>query len=126
MNIVPVTLPVGEIANTGGASLIRDPASPDAKATFQRLLNSEAPATLFVNETAPSLRSIEPANSLLDLDIEKALASVMPRADSSPAEFALGLLRAQVKVSKVALEIEMVSKSANSLTQGIQSLTSHS
>lgn len=60
-----------------------------------------------------------------ELDLEKALLAAMPRADAPPAEFALGLLRAQVKVSKVALGIELISKTTHSLTQGVQSLTSH-
>jgi predicted outer membrane protein len=62
----------------------------------------------------------------LDLDIEKALMSSMPSTSASPAEFAVGLLRAQVKVSQTAVAIELVSKTTQSLSQGVQSLTMRS
>lgn len=59
----------------------------------------------------------------LDLDIEKVLMANMPPPNASPAEFSMGLLRAQVKVSQAAIAIEMVSKTTQSLSQGVQSLT---
>jgi hypothetical protein len=62
----------------------------------------------------------------LDLDIEKVLMANMPSPNASPAEFAAGLLRAQVKVSQAAIAIEMVSKTTQSLSQGVQSLTTRS
>jgi hypothetical protein len=63
---------------------------------------------------------------VLDMDIEKVLAANMPAANASPAEFAVGMLRAQVKVSQAAIAIEMVSKTTQSLSQGVQSLTTRS
>jgi hypothetical protein len=59
----------------------------------------------------------------MDMDIEKVLMANLPSADASMAEFAVGMLRAQVKVSQAAIAIEMVSKTTQSLSQGVQSLT---
>ncbi len=63
---------------------------------------------------------------VLNMDIEKVLVANLPAANSSPAEFAVGMLRAQVKVSQAAIAIEMVSKTTQSLSQGVQSLTTRS
>ncbi len=60
------------------------------------------------------------------MDIEKVLMANLPSPNASPAEFAMGLLRAQVKVSQAAIAIEMVSKTTQSLSQGVQSLTTRS
>ena len=60
------------------------------------------------------------------LDIEKVLMDNLPSPNASPAEFAVGLLRAQVKVSQAAIAIEMVNKTTQSLSQGVQSLTTRS
>lgn len=62
----------------------------------------------------------------LSMDIEKVLLANLPSPNASPAEFAMGLLRAQVKVSQAAIAIEMVSKTTQSLSQGVQSLTTRS
>jgi hypothetical protein len=59
-----------------------------------------------------------------DLDIEKMVLSHLPSADATPAEFALGMLRAQVKVAQAAVGIELAAKTTQSLTQGVQTLTS--
>jgi hypothetical protein len=64
--------------------------------------------------------------SMMNLDIEKVLTANLPAANASPAEFAMGMLRAQVKVSQAAVAIEMVSKTTQSLSQGVQSLTARS
>ena len=60
------------------------------------------------------------------LDIERALMSHLPRADASPAEFAMGLLRAQVKAAQTAIAIELVNKTTQQLSQGVQSLATRS
>jgi hypothetical protein len=65
-------------------------------------------------------------HEVMDMDIEKVLAAHMPSANASPAEFAVGMLRAQVKISQAAIAIEMVSKTTQSLSQGVQSLTTKS
>jgi hypothetical protein len=62
----------------------------------------------------------------LDLDIEKVLTSSMPPASASQAEFAMGLLRTQVKVANMAVAIELMAKTTQSLSQGVQTLTSRS
>jgi hypothetical protein len=62
----------------------------------------------------------------MSMDIEKVLMANLPSPNASPAEFAMGLLRAQVKVSQAAIAIEMVSKTTQSLSQGVQSLTTRS
>ena len=62
----------------------------------------------------------------MSMDIEKVLMANLPAPNASPAEFAMGLLRAQVKVSQAAIAIEMVSKTTQSLSQGVQSLTTRS
>jgi hypothetical protein len=67
-----------------------------------------------------------PAQDPWSMDIEQILMTHLPAQNASPAEFAMGLLRAQVKVSQAALAIEMVSKTTQSLSQGVQSLTTRS
>ena len=62
----------------------------------------------------------------LSMDIEKVLMDNLPAPNSSPAEFAMGMLRAQVKIAQAAIAIEMVSKTTQSLSQGVQSLTTRS
>jgi len=62
----------------------------------------------------------------LNLDIEQVLMANLPPPDASAAEYAMGLLRAQVKVSQAAIAIEMVNKTTQSLSQGVQSLTTRS
>lgn len=62
----------------------------------------------------------------MGMDIEKVLMANLPPPNASPAEFAVGLLRAQVKVSQAAIAIEMVNKTTQSLSQGVQSLTTRS
>lgn len=66
------------------------------------------------------------ADAPLELDIEKVLMANLPPAHASPAEFAMGMLRAQVRVAQAALAIEMVNKTTHSLSQGIQSLATRS
>ncbi|MDT7836046.1 hypothetical protein [Aquabacterium sp. OR-4] len=61
--------------------------------------------------------------SALDFDIERVVLSTLPSADSSPAEFALGMLRSQLKVAQAAVGIELAAKTTQSLTQGVQTLT---
>jgi hypothetical protein len=65
-------------------------------------------------------------DNTLSMDIEKVLMANLPPSNASPAEFAMGMLRAQVKVSQAAIAIEMVSKTTQSLSQGVQSLTTRS
>jgi hypothetical protein len=62
--------------------------------------------------------------SVLDIDFEKLVMSHMPSPTASPAEFAVGLLRAQVEVGTVSVAIEMASNTTHSLQQGVQTLTS--
>ncbi len=62
----------------------------------------------------------------LDLDIERVVMSTLPPADATPAEFALGMLRAQVKVAQAAVGIELAAKTTQTLTQGVQTLTTRS
>ncbi len=62
----------------------------------------------------------------IDLDIEKVLMANLPNMNASPAEFAMGMLRAQVKVAQAAIAIEMVNKTTQSLSQGVQSLATRS
>lgn len=52
--------------------------------------------------------------------------STLPPADATPAEFALGMLRAQVKVAQAAVGIELAAKTTQTLTQGVQTLTTRS
>jgi hypothetical protein len=73
--------------------------------------------------TAPEPGATPTAQLSEALDIEKVLMANMPAHDASPAEFAMGLLRAQVKVCQAAVGIELVSKTTQSLSQGVQSLT---
>jgi hypothetical protein len=88
---------------------------------FRQLMSvSDCNPTTAPCDTQPSLQNA------MGLDIEKILMSNLPSPDASPAEFAMGLLRAQVKVSQAAIAIEMVNKTTQSLSQGIQSLTTRS
>ena len=52
--------------------------------------------------------------------------SHLPAANATPAEFAVGLLRAQVKVTNMAVAIELLSKTTQTLSQGVQTLTTRS
>jgi predicted outer membrane protein len=77
----------------------------------------------------PASGACQPSPALRDtwnMDIEKIVMANLPAADASPAEFAISMLRAQVKVSQAAIAIEMVSKTTQSLSQGVQSLTTRS
>jgi hypothetical protein len=62
----------------------------------------------------------------LNLDMEQAVMSHLPAANATPAEFAVGLLRAQVKVTNMAVAIELLSKTTQTLSQGVQTLTTRS
>lgn len=67
-----------------------------------------------------------PLRETFDMDIEKIVMANLPAPGASSAEFAVGMLRAQVKVSQAAIAIELVSKTTQSLSQGVQSLTTRS
>ncbi len=72
---------------------------------------------------APGAPQAGTAAQRLGLDIEQALMAHVPPADASPAEFAMGMLRTQVAVSQAAIGIELLSKTTQTLSQGVQSLT---
>jgi hypothetical protein len=74
----------------------------------------------------PASTPATPATPAIELDIEKVLMANLPAANASPAEFAMGLLRAQVKVAQAAIAIELVNKTTQSLSQGVQSLATRS
>jgi len=61
---------------------------------------------------------------MLDLDIEKVVMSSLPSPSASPAEFAVGMLRATIRLQTASVAIEMASNTTHSLTQGVQTLTS--
>ena len=88
---------------------------------FKKLMSaSDCSTAANACETRPAI------HETLSLDIEKVLMANLPPPNASQAEFAMGLLRAQVKVSQAAIAIEMVSKTTQSLSQGVQSLTTRS
>jgi hypothetical protein len=88
---------------------------------FRELMSvSDCNPTTAACDAQPSIQNA------ISMDIEKVLMANLPSPNASPAEFAMGLLRAQVKVSQAAIAIEMVSKTTQSLSQGVQSLTTRS
>lgn len=95
-----------------------DPASTQQ---FRELMSSAD-----CNPTAAACDAQPSFQQTISMDIEKVLMANLPSPNASPAEFAMGLLRAQVKVSQAAIAIEMVSKTTQSLSQGVQSLTTRS
>lgn len=99
--------------------------SPAVSARFRELM-SVPEAAASAPASAPGSTQATGAIDKLGLDIERALTSHLPPANASTAEFAIGLLRAQVAVSQAALGIELLSKSTQSLSQGVQSLTTRS
>jgi hypothetical protein len=62
------------------------------------------------------------ALSALDLDIEKAVMSSLPSLSGSPAEVAVGLLRAQIKVTNISVVVSMAASTTQSLTQNVKEL----
>lgn len=109
----PQVVDVPRAVDAGSAQQFRDYMSAPDCASGAEACVSEPPQEGSLRET-------------LDMDIEKVLVAHMPAANSSPAEFAVGMLRAQVKVSQAAIAIEMVSKTTQSLSQGVQTLTTRS
>jgi hypothetical protein len=121
MNFNEVSAISGLTTNT--LAVQQTPRSVDAAASqqFRELMGApDCSQTTVVCDTHP------PVHETLSMDIEKVLMANLPSPNASPAEFAMGLLRAQVKVSQAAIAIEMVSKTTQSLSQGLQSLTSRS
>jgi predicted outer membrane protein len=98
-------------------------AQPQAQ-TAPREVSSERADTFRDLVSKETTASNKPEH--IDLDIEKVLMANMPAANASPAEFAMGMLRAQVKVAQAAIAIEMVNKTTQSLSQGVQSLANRS
>lgn len=84
-----------------------------------------ASATPAADTSRPAATAGTPIGAL-DLDIERVVMSTLPPADATPAEFALGMLRAQVKVAQAAVGIELAAKTTQTLTQGVQTLTTRS
>ena len=87
----------------------------------------EQPRTLKpgqAEEFRAHLEKAMPASPKLSqsFDIEHVLEAHLPPPNASAPEFAMGLLRAQVKVAQAALAIELVNKATQSLSQGVQSL----
>lgn len=107
---------IGALSSSGIGTL--PPANEASKARFEGLMNTSH-ATNASASAAPTA-----ATPSMELDMEKVLASSMPDSKASMPEFAAGLLRTQVKIAKVALTIEMINKTTNTLNQGIHSLTS--
>jgi hypothetical protein len=112
-----------------GAAAVTQPAAQQSRAVSDAAAQQfrEALAKPDCAGEACSLQSIAPgsASSALDLDLEKAIVH-MPSANASPAEVAMGLLRVQVEVSQKAVAIELLSRTTQSLSQGVQSLTTRS
>jgi predicted outer membrane protein len=125
MNMTDIAAISGVTAQTLVAPV---PRSVDAAVTQQFRASMAAPDC--ANQAGAACKSPTAASpqlaETLNMDIEKVLAAHMPSANASPAEFAVGMLRAQVKVSQAAIAIEMVSKTTQSLSQGVQSLTTKS
>lgn len=86
----------------------------------------ELMATQDCTQAGAACDAPSPQRLTMSMDIEKVLMDNLPAPSASPAEFAMGMLRAQVKVSQAAIAIEMVSKTTQSLSQGVQSLTTRS
>ena len=108
---------------TAQVSIQEGPRAVDAATTqqFRELMSaSDCSPTMAACNAQPSLQKA------MSMDIEAVLTANLPSPNASPAEFAMGLLRAQVKVSQAAIAIEMVSKTTQSLSQGVQSLTTRS
>lgn len=94
---------------------------PATSQQFRELMStSECNQATAACDAQPSLQKT------MGMDIEKILMANLPPPNASPAEFAVSMLRAQVKVSQAAIAIEMVSKTTQSLSQGVQSLTTRS
>jgi hypothetical protein len=89
---------------------------------FRELLDAD-PCPVAGPTAAPQPGAGAGLQQALDLNIEKVLMANLPAHDASPAEFAIGMLRAQVAVSQAAVGIELLAKTSQSLTQGVQSLT---
>lgn len=110
--------------------------SPDCARQFRALCAGGAEATAATPTATPTATATtgpHPAAAAtaspigaLDLDIERVVMSTLPPADATPAEFALGMLRAQVKVAQAAVGIELAAKTTQTLTQGVQTLTTRS
>lgn len=110
--------------------------SPDCARQFRALCATGAEAApapgMPAATAAPAADTSRPAATAgtpigaLDLDIERVVMSTLPPADATPAEFALGMLRAQVKVAQAAVGIELAAKTTQTLTQGVQTLTTRS
>jgi hypothetical protein len=125
MNLIPVSALSG-VSTLPAAVPGPRAVSPESARQFRDLVNTPACGRIDAPcpaETAPSSSAL---HEVMELSIEKVLMANMPAANASPAEFAVGLLRAQVKVSQTALAIETVSKTTQSLSQGVQSLTARS
>ena len=91
------------------------------KEQFRELMSSsDCKQTAVTCDAQPSMQA------RMGMDIEKILMANLPPPNASPAEFAVSMLRAQVKVAQAAVAIEMVNKTTQSLSQGIQSLTTTS
>jgi hypothetical protein len=110
-------------AVTAVPSEVSAPRAVDAATSgkFRDLMTaSECDQATAACDAQPSLQNA------MGMDIEKILMANLPPPNASPAEFAVSMLRAQVKVSQAAIAIEMVSKTTQSLSQGVQSLTTRS
>jgi hypothetical protein len=69
--------------------------------------------------TQPTSRSML---SALEFDVEKILTSSMPSPSASPAQMAVGLLRAQAAISNISVAVQMAASTTQSLTQNVQAL----
>jgi hypothetical protein len=121
MNFSDVSAVSGVVASAVAAQ--EGPRAVDAQTSkqFRELMSaSDCAPTAAACDATPSFQTT------MSMDIEKVLMANLPAPNASPAEFAMGLLRAQVKVSQAAIAIEMVSKTTQSLSQGVQSLTTRS
>jgi hypothetical protein len=125
--IDPVSLATAGLTPGVGAQLTppsRD-VSPASAEQFRARLDAGLDASLDPTRAQPS-QSTPLASIGEQLDIEQVLMQNLPAANASPAEFAMGMLRAQVRVAQTAIAIEMVNKTTQSLSQGVQSLATRS
>lgn len=119
MGRVQATVPPGDDAGLGSPRALE----PGCARQFRELL-SATPCAAAAEGQAVAIAAPTAPPASFDLDIEKMVLSNLPAANATPAEFALGMLRAQVKVAQAAVGIELVAKTTQSLSQGVQTLTS--